>query len=50
MFVSPWAMTTADALIEELIRLDSAPRRLVVVSSDHVISTRRPTSQGHSRQ
>jgi hypothetical protein len=25
----------ADALIEELIRLDSAPRRLTVVSSDH---------------
>ena len=25
----------ADALIEELIRTDSAPRRLVVVSSDH---------------
>jgi len=28
---------TADALIEELIRADSAPRRLVVVSSDHEI-------------
>jgi uncharacterized protein len=28
---------TADALIEELIRVDSAPRRLVVVSSDHEI-------------
>ena len=28
---------TADELIEELIRADSAPRRLVVVSSDHEI-------------
>jgi uncharacterized protein len=28
---------TADELIEELIRSDSAPRRLVVVSSDHEI-------------
>jgi hypothetical protein len=28
---------TADQLIEELIRTDSAPRRLVVVSSDHEI-------------
>jgi hypothetical protein len=28
---------TADKLIEELIRVDSAPRRLVVVSSDHEI-------------
>ena len=28
---------TADAMIEELIRVDSAPRRLVVVSSDHEI-------------
>jgi hypothetical protein len=28
---------TADQLIEELIRADSAPRRLVVVSSDHEI-------------
>ncbi len=28
---------TADALLEELIRADSAPRRLVVVSSDHQI-------------
>ncbi len=28
---------TADALIEELIRTDSAPRRLVVVSSDQQI-------------
>ena len=28
---------TADELIEELIRADSAPRRLVVVSSDHAI-------------
>ena len=27
----------ADELIEELIRADSAPRRLVVVSSDHRI-------------
>ena len=29
--------TDADALIEELIRADSSPRRLVVVSSDHQI-------------
>jgi uncharacterized protein len=28
---------SADALIEELIKADSAPRRLVVVSSDHQI-------------
>ena len=28
---------TANQLIEELIRADSAPRRLVVVSSDHEI-------------
>jgi uncharacterized protein len=28
---------SADALIEELIRADSAPRRLVVVSSDHAV-------------
>ena len=28
---------TADEMIEELIRADSAPRRLVVVSSDHEI-------------
>jgi uncharacterized protein len=28
---------TADELIEELVRADSAPRRLVVVSSDHEI-------------
>jgi uncharacterized protein len=28
---------TADQMIEELIRTDSAPRRLVVVSSDHEI-------------
>jgi uncharacterized protein len=28
---------SADALIEELIRAESAPRRLVVVSSDHQI-------------
>ena len=30
-------MRTADELIEELIQADSAPRRLVVVSSDHEI-------------
>ena len=28
---------TADELIEELVRADSAPRRLVVVSSDHQV-------------
>jgi uncharacterized protein len=32
-FASRWP--DADCLIEELIRLDSAPRRLTVVSSDH---------------
>jgi predicted RNA-binding protein with PIN domain len=31
------AYETADELIEELIRADSAPRRLVVVSSDHQV-------------
>ncbi|HET6883054.1 MAG TPA: NYN domain-containing protein [Pirellulales bacterium] len=31
------AYETADALIEELIRSDSAPRRLTVVSSDHQV-------------
>ena len=41
---------TADQLIEELIRADSAPRRLVVVSSDHEIQRaaqrRRATAVG----
>ncbi len=32
-FASRWP--DADCLIEELIRLDSAPRRLTVISSDH---------------
>ena len=38
----------ADRLIEELIRADSAPRRLVVVSSDHRLqrAARRRTGQG----
>lgn len=30
-----WRYEDADALIEELIRTNSAPRRLLVVSSDH---------------
>ena len=37
---------SANALIEELIRAASAPRRLVVVSSDHENPTGRPAPPG----